>query len=57
MRIFLFKYIDGMKVLGDVWKCVLVTSNNSDNGILAMNNGYSHPFFTALLSKGIDKNK
>lgn len=44
---FLFRYSDEMKVLGDIWQCVLVTSDPK-NGILVMNNGYSHPLFTAL---------
>ncbi len=44
---FLFPYIEGMQIINNVWRCILIISNGND-GILVFNSGYLFPKFTAL---------
>lgn len=44
---FIYEYIDRMKIVNNIWQCILVKSKGFE-GILIMSDGYQYPRFTAL---------
>ena len=44
---YLIPYIATMRIVNDIWHCILITMDDKD-GVLVMNNGYLYPKFTAI---------
>lgn len=44
---FIYKYIDQMKIINDVWYCILISSKGYE-GVLIMSDGYQYPRFIAI---------